>query len=209
MDKRLEDYIYRYSEEEPDILKELARETHIRMLRPRMLSGAVQGGFLRMLCKISGARSVLDIGSFTGYSAISMGLGLSSGCVHTIEKNEEYEDFIRKYMDKSGLNDIIRLYIGDALEIIPAIPGSFDLVYRDGEKRQYAEYYKTVIPRLRPGGIIVADDVLWNGKVLEGGNADDAQTRGIAEFNEMVRSDTGIENILLPLRHGIMVIRKK
>lgn len=205
----LEKYIEAHSEPEPPVLEELSRATHLRTLRPRMLSGNMQGQFLKMMCRLAGAKQVLEIGTFTGYAAISMALALEDGgMVHTIDINDEIEDFAREYIAKSGLEKKIGFHIGDACEIIPHLDGLFDLVFIDADKRQYTDYYKLVFDKVRPGGLIIADDVLWDGKVLEEGHHD-AQTRGILEFNEYVKADPRVENILLPLRHGLMLIRKK
>lgn len=205
----LEKYIDLHSEPEPEVLAELSRATHLRTLRPRMLSGNMQGQFLKMMCRLTGAKRVLEIGTFTGYAAISMAMGMEKdGIVHTIDINDEIEDFAREYIAKSGLEKNIRLHIGDACEIIPALDEMFDVVFIDADKRQYTNYYELVFDKVRPGGLILADDVLWDGKVLDEANRD-AQTRGILDFNEYVRTDKRVEKILLPFRHGLMMIRKK
>lgn len=205
----LEEYIEAHSEKEPEVLSGLTRVTHQRVLRPRMLSGNMQGQFLRMLCRMNCARRVLEIGTFTGYSAISMAMGMEEdGILHTIDINDEIEDFTREFIGKSGLEKRIVLHIGDACEIIPQLNECFDLVFIDADKRQYSEYYRLVFDKVRPGGIIVADDVLWDGKVIDK-SCRDPQTCGILEFNELVQADHRVENILLPVRHGLMLIRKK
>lgn len=205
----LEDYIEAHTEKEPGILAELSRATHQKILRPRMLSGNMQGQFLKMLCRMNRASRVLEIGTFTGYAAISMAMGLEEGGVlHTIDINDEIEEFTRTYLFRSGLEDRIVFHIGDACEIIPRLTEMFDLVFIDADKRQYSEYYRLVFDKVRPGGIIVADDVLWDGKVVTE-ECRDAQTCGILAFNELVQRDDRVENILLPVRHGLMVIRKK
>lgn len=209
VDTGIEKYIEAHSESEPLVLQELARATHLKTLRPRMLSGNMQGQFLKMMCRLTNARRVLEIGTFTGYAAISMAMGLEEeGVVHTIDINDEIEDFAREYITKSGLEKNIVFHLGDACEIIPRLDEMFDVVFIDADKRQYTEYYKLVFDKVRPGGLILADDVLWDGKVLDEANRD-AQTRGILDFNEYVQSDNRVENMLLPLRHGLMVIRKK
>lgn len=205
----LEKYIELHSEPEPEVLLQLSRATHQKILRPRMLSGNMQGQLLKMLCRMNQARRVLEIGTFTGYAAISMAMGMEKdGLLHTIDINDEIEDFTRDFICRSGLSEHIVFHIGDACGIIPQLNETFDLVFIDADKRQYPEYYRLVFDRVRPGGIIVADDVLWEGKVLEG-DAQDAQTRGILEFNELIQSDPRVENILLPIRHGLMLVRKK
>ena len=205
----LEDYIEAHTEPEPEILTELSRATHRKILRPRMLSGNMQGQFLKMLCRMNKAHRVLEIGTFTGYASIAMAMGLKEGGVlHTIDINDEIEEFTRTYIARSGLADRIVFHIGDACEVIPRLAERFDLVFIDADKRLYPEYYRLVFDKVVPEGIIVADDVLWDGKVLEP-DSRDAQTRGILEFNELVQRDDRVENILLPVRHGLMVIQKK
>lgn len=205
----LEQYIEAHSQREEPVLVELARATHLQVLRPRMLSGNLQGQLLRMLCRMIDARSVLEIGTYTGYAAISMAMGMrENGVLHTIDVNDELEDFTREFIRKSGLEKRIVFHVGDALEIIPELEGMFDLVFIDADKREYPEYYRLVFDKVRVGGIIVADDVLWDGKVVTEGDKTDAQTRGILDFNDMVQADERVENLLLPVRHGLMLMRK-
>lgn len=205
----LEQYIAAHSQREEPVLVELARATHLQVLRPRMLSGNLQGQLLRMLCRMIDARSVLEIGTYTGYAAISMAMGMGEdGVLHTIDVNDELEDFTREFIRKSGLEKRIVFHVGDALEIIPELKGMFDLVFIDADKREYPEYYRLVFDKVRVGGIIVADDVLWDGKVVTEGEKTDAQTRGILDFNDMVQADERVENLLLPVRHGLMLMRK-
>lgn len=205
----LEQYIEAHSQREEPVLVELARATHLQVLRPRMLSGNLQGQLLRMLCRMIDARSVLEIGTYTGYAAISMAMGMGEdGVLHTIDVNDELEDFTREFIRKSGLEKRIVFHVGDALKIIPELEGMFDLVFIDADKREYPEYYRLVFDKVRVGGIIVADDVLWDGKVVTEGEKTDAQTRGILDFNDMVQADERVENLLLPVRHGLMLMRK-
>lgn len=205
----LEQYILAHSEPEGEILAELARATHLNVLRPRMLSGNLQGQFLKMICRMIGAKRVLEIGTYTGYAAISMASGLGEGGIlHTIDVNDELEDFTRGYIEKSGLQERIVFHVGDAREIIPRLGKGFDLVFIDADKREYPDYYRLVFDHVREGGVIVADDVLWDGKVADSTAKVDAQTRGILEFNDLVQADPRVENLLLPIRHGLMVIRK-
>lgn len=209
INSELEKYIDEHTEREPEILARLSRATHQKILRPRMLSGNRQGQFLKMLCRLLDARRVLEVGTFTGYSAISMAMSLpADGVLHTIDINDEIEDFARGFIRESGLAEKIVFHIGDACEVIPALEETFDLVFLDADKRQYATYYRQVFDKVRPGGMIVADDVLWDGKVVDTGSRD-AQTRGIQEFNDLVQADPRVENILFPIRHGLMLIRKK
>lgn len=205
----LEQYIEAHSQREEPVLVELARATHLQVLRPRMLSGNLQGQLLRMLCRMIDARSVLEIGTYTGYAAISMAMGMGEdGVLHTIDVNDELEDFTQEFIRKSGLEKRIVFHVGDALKIIPELKGMFDLVFIDADKREYPEYYRLVFDKVRVGGIIVADDVLWDGKVVTEGEKTDAQTRGILDFNDMVQADERVENLLLPVRHGLMLMRK-
>nr|WP_251620508.1 class I SAM-dependent methyltransferase [Odoribacter lunatus] len=209
MDLELEAYITEHSEKEPAILAELDRATHLNVMRPRMLSGNLQGQFLKMLCEMIQARRVLEIGTYTGYAAISMAMGIpAGGMVHTIDINDELEDIVRDFVHRSGVEERICFHVGDACEVIPRLDEVFDLVFIDADKRQYLDYYRLVFDRVRPGGMIVADDVLWDGKVVDT-QSRDAQTRGILEFNDFIQSDSRVENILLPVRHGLMLIRKK
>lgn len=208
-DIELEKYIEQHTQKEPEVLAELSRGTHLKFLRPRMLSGNVQGQFLKMICQMVQARRVLEVGTFTGYAAISMAMGLEKGgIVDTIDINDEIEDFTREYITKSGLGDRIRFHIGEAREVIPQLDEVFDVVFVDADKREYLEYYKLVFDKVRPGGIILADDVLWDGKVLDI-TSNDAQTKGIIAFNDFVLADERVEKVMLPLRHGLYVIRKK
>ena len=203
----LEEYITAHSEQESEVLAALRRATHLNVMRPRMLSGNMQGQLLKMFCRMIGARRGLEIGTYTGYAAISLAEGLEEdGIVYTIDINDEIEDIAREYIRKSGLEERIRFLLGDACELIPDLAETFDLVFIDADKRQYPEYYRLIFDKLKPGGIIVADDVLWEGKVL---TDKDAQTRGIMAFNDLVAGDERVEKLILPVRHGLMLIRKK
>ncbi|MCT4613248.1 MAG: O-methyltransferase [Marinifilaceae bacterium] len=209
INKDLEEYIENHSQAESDVLKELDRETHLRMLRPRMLSGHIQGTLLKMLCKMIKPKRILEIGTYTGYSAISMGLAVDDNCIiDTIEFNDELEDFILKFVHKAQLEDKIRLHIGPALEIIPDLNEKYDMVFIDADKREYTKYAKLILPKLNSDGYILADDVLWDGKVIEEIDEKDLQTKGILEFNKFIQENTELENILLPIRHGLMIARK-
>ncbi|MFT5749492.1 MAG: caffeoyl-CoA O-methyltransferase [Ancylomarina sp.] len=210
VNKALEDYILGHSENEDQVLRDLNRETHVKMLRPRMLSGHLQGKFLKMICQMQNPKRILEIGTYTGYSAISMAMGTSSDCeIHTIDCNDELEGFTRKFFKQSGYEERIKFHIGEALDIIPKLKQEFDLVFIDADKRQYIEYYNAIMPLLRPGGFILADDVLWDGKVIEDIDPNDKQTQGIIDFNKHVQDDDRVENLMLPIRHGLMMIRKK
>lgn len=206
----LEEYILNHTTEEDGLLKELARETHIKVLRPRMLSGHLQGQLLKMLSYMSRPKNILEIGTFTGYSAICLAKGLAKGGkLYTIDINDEIEDFTTKYLEKSGLSEKIEFLIGDAMEIIPDLDVEFDMVFIDADKRHYLDYYKLVFDKIRPGGFVIADDILWDGKVVEKVASNDAQTKGILAFNDFVQNDDRVENVVIPLRHGITLIRKK
>lgn len=206
----IEEYILNHSDNEDPVLAELNRETNLKILRPRMLSGHLQGKILEMLSKMIQPEKVLEIGTYTGYSAICLAKGLKeNGVLHTIEVNDELEDIISKYINKSGLQKKIKTYFGNALEIIPTLSKTFDLVFIDGDKREYPAYYNLVFDFVRPGGFILADNVLWSGKVLEIETPDDEYTKGIFEFNDLVKNDTRVEKVILPLRDGLTLIRKK
>ena len=205
----IEQYILNHSEKEDDLLYELYRETHQKVLHPRMLSGHLQGKILEMLSKLLQPSRILEIGTYTGYSAICLARGLSEGgTLNTIEVNDELEDFINHYLERSGLNDRITLHIGDALEIIKGFSGSFDLIYIDADKREYPDYLKLCSKKLRSGGCLLADNVLWDGKVVSP-DIKDKHTMGIHRFNEMVKNDPELEQVILPLRDGLMMVRKK
>lgn len=204
----IEQYILDHSGEEDDLLYELYRETHKKVLHPRMLSGHLQGKILEMLSKLIQPSQILEIGTYTGYSAICLARGLAEGgMLHTIEVNDELEDFIHHYLERSGLNDRITLHIGDALEIIRSLSGAFDLIYIDADKREYPDYLNLCKDKLSRGGCILADNVLWNGKIVNP-DTKDPHTMGIHRFNEMVRNDRELEQVILPLRDGLMMIRK-
>lgn len=209
MDEQLEQYIQSHIDEEGEFLKGLNRDTHVNILRPRMLSGHLQGRILKMLCRMIRPNRILELGTFTGYSALCMAESLNSdGELHTIEIDDEMEDFTRSYLEQSPYNDRIRFYIGDAMEIVPALDGMFDMVFIDADKRHYCEYYDLVFDRVRPGGFILADNTLWDGKVTDP-KARDGQTVGIRRFNDMIASDTRIEKVIVPLRDGLTLIWKK
>ena len=209
MDIDLEQYILNHIDEEDELLRELERYTHLHVLRPRMLSGHIQGSLLKMLCQMIQPEKIVELGTFTGYSAICMAKGTAPEThIHTTELNDELEAIIRKFICKAGLEKRITLHIGNALDIIPKIEGPFDLVFIDGDKRQYPQYYEAVFPRLKPGGYIIADNILWGGKVAMPGMPDDAYTKGIMDFNNIVRNDARVEKTILPIRDGLSLIRK-
>jgi caffeoyl-CoA O-methyltransferase len=210
MKGKIENYILDHTDPESELLAELSRETQHKVLLSRMLSGHLQGKILEMISKMIGPKNILEIGTYTGYSAICLAQGLSAnGKLHTIEINDELESFVRPFIEKSGLENKIQLHIGDAKEIIPKINCEFDLVFIDGDKRQYVDYYEIVMEKTKKGGFILADNVLWSGKVVTPLNPNDDYTAGILKFNDFVHHDPRVENVILPVRDGIMILRKK
>ena len=206
----LEKYILEHIDPEDAVLRELDRYTHIHTLRPRMISGHLQGSILKMICRMIQPQLVLEIGAFTGYSAISMLKGMpTTGHLHTIEVNDELESTLKNFFIKAEVENQLTLHIGKALEIIPTLPNDFDLVFIDGDKREYPQYYEAVFNMLKTGGFIIADNILWGGKVAEPNMPDDAYTKGIMDFNQMVAQDERVEKVILPLRDGLTLIRKK
>lgn len=204
----LDRYLQEHSSEEDPVLKELARHTYLNEVHPRMLSGHVMGSFLSLFSSLLAPRRILEIGTYTGYSAICLARGLKEGgSLTTIEVNDELRETSVGFFKKAGLEKQIELINGDALEVIPSLQGSFDLVFIDAHKDHYPDYYKLVIDRVEPGGYILADNVLWGGKVLDT-PLNDITTRIIDRFNKMLNGDPRVQNLLLPLRDGIMVIKK-
>lgn len=204
----LENYIILHSENEPEILSELTRETHLKVVRPRMITGHYQGRVLSMLSKIIRPRRILEIGTYTGYSAICLAEGLpDDGLVHTIDINEELSDIQRKYFDRSGFGDKIIQHTGDALKIIPDLDQVFDLVFIDAEKKMYDAYFETVIKKTKPGSIILTDNVLWSGKVIEPLDKKDVVTRNLLTYNKKLKNDPRVETVLLSIRDGLTISR--
>ena len=223
------EHIYKYIEDhatqESEALKWVAKQTHLRTNHARMLSGSIQGELLRIIVQTSGAKRILELGTFTGYSAISLASALpSDGHLDTLELNDELEDLILEGFERAGLDEIIELHIGDCKETLKRLRAEmgldmnctasdssrlYDIVYMDANKREYCEYYELVFDMVRPGGLILADNVLWDGKVYQDPLPQDKQTLGIARFNDMVSSDPRVESVILPLRDGLNVIRKK
>jgi len=205
----LEKYILNHTDPESDLLYELNRQTHLKVYHPEMLAGQLQGKVLEMLSRMICPENILEIGTFTGYSAICLAQGLQdNGRLYTIESNDELEGMIRKYFDRAGIMDRTELIIGNALEVVPAIDKVFDLVYIDADKREYPEYYKLVIDKVRPGGYIIADNIFWGGKVINDPKETDEYTKGIMDFNRIVHNDPRVQNVILPVRDGLMVCRK-
>jgi len=209
MKRNLEQYIIDHTTPEDPVLEDLYRQTHIRFINPNMVSGHQQGIFLEMISKMIRPENILEIGTFTGYSAICLAKGLKTGGnLVTIELNDELTAFSHSYFCRAGAENKIVQLTGNALDIIPGIDIMFDLVFIDGDKREYINYYHLVIDKVKPGGFILADNVLWGEKVLEE-ETSDPQARGIIDFNEMIMSEKNIENVLLTIRDGLMLIRKK
>lgn len=209
LDERIEAYSLAHSQEESAVLKKVNRETHAKVMQPRMLSGHMQGNFLSMISHMIAPQLVLEIGTYTGYSAICLAQGLQPGGVlHTIDVNEELEKLVRSNIKEAQLEDRVQCHTGDAMQLIPAISGTFDLVFIDADKKNYAGYYDLVFDRVRSGGYIIADNVLWSGKVLDLEKNRDQDTRLIDAFNKKVHADARVEHMLLPLRDGLMIARK-
>lgn len=210
MESAADRYLREHSSPQSEALEWIKKQTNIRTNYPRMLSGAVQGRLLTILAEISNARNVLEIGTFTGYSATCLAYGLpEDGHIDTLEINDELEDLIREGWSRAGVDGKITLHIGDARKTLATLEGPYDLVYIDANKREYSEYYDLVFDLVRPGGLILADDVLWDGKLWQDPVPQDKQTRGIAAFNDKVMTDPRVESVLLPIRDGLNVIRKR
>jgi predicted O-methyltransferase YrrM len=208
--EELDDYLVNHSEEEPELLKELTRETHQKILQPRMLSGHYQGRVLSLLSKIINPKTILEIGTYTGYSALCLAEGLQAGGeLHTIDINEELMGFQRKYFERSGYGKQIYQHLGNALEIIPTINRTFDLVFIDADKENYVNYFNSIIDKLNIGGVILSDNVLWSGKVLEEINPKDESTKALTAFNKLLKVDMRVETVMLPIRDGLTISRKK
>ena len=210
IDEKLDEYVCIHTSEEDDLLKELNRQTHLKVLQPRMLSGHFQGRFLSMISKMIQPNTILEIGTYTGYSALCLAEGLKKeGKLVTIDKNAELEEFVRNFFQKSAYSQNIDYVIADATKYIPTIKQSFDLVFIDADKGNYLNYYNLVIEMIPSGGYILADNVLWSGKVIEEKSMNDKDTKAIMEFNSFVMNDNRVENVLLPIRDGLLLVRKK
>ena len=208
---KLNEYILNHTEKEDDLLQELFRQTHLKVFHPRMISGHLQGKVLEMLCKMIKPQYILEVGAYTGYATICMAKGLGeNGQLHSIEINDEIIEFTQAFINKTEVKDKINLHVGDALQIIPTLDMQFDFVFIDGNNKDYLNYYKLVFDRVSEGGFIIADNVLWSGKVLADTiESNDHFTKGILEFNDFVQNDSRVENVLFPIRDGLMVVRKK
>tara|TARA_R110000868_G_scaffold3388_1_gene21872 strand:- start:8296 stop:8937 length:642 start_codon:yes stop_codon:yes gene_type:complete len=208
--EKLDDYIVSHSEEEPELLKQLSRETYQKILQPRMLSGHYQGRILSLLSKIINPKNILEIGTYTGYSSLCLAEGMqTNGELHTIDINEELVEFQRKYFDKSIYGKQIVQHLGNALDIIPKLKITFDLIFIDADKENYSNYFNLVMDKLNKGGVLLSDNVLWSGKVIEPLQPDDISTKAIIEYNDLLKSDDRIETVIFPVRDGLTISRKK
>jgi caffeoyl-CoA O-methyltransferase len=208
MDKKLEKYLLEHSSPEDPVLEDLYRQTHIKFVNPNMITGHLQGKLLEFISRMINPELILEIGTFTGYSAICLARGLKpGGRLYTVEINDEMNEISHSYFCKAGVESKIVQLTGRAQKIIPDLNLKFDLAYIDGDKREYQEYYNIIIHKIRSGGFIIADNIFWGGKVLDK-NIKDPQTRGVIEFNEMIRKEKNIEKVIIPVRDGLMLIRK-
>lgn len=209
MDEVLADYLSAHIDPEPPLLHRLWRATQLHTTYPHMASGHLQGRLLRMLVALTRPRRVLELGTFSGYSTLCLAEALPEGAeLHTVEVNDEQEDFTRPWLEQSPRAEAIHLHIGDALEVVPRLGGAFDLVYIDADKRHYVDYYRLTLPLVSPGGCILADNTLWDAHVVDP-RRHDAQTEGIRAFNDLVAGDGSVEKVIIPLRDGLTIIRKK
>ena len=206
----IEAYILKHMDEESDYLKALYRQAHLKLINPRMTSGHLQGRLLKMLVQLARPKRVLEIGTFAGYSALCMAEGLGEGAMlYTYEIDDELEDFTRPWIEGSPYGDKVCFHIGNALEEVPRLGEVFDFVFMDGDKRQYMEYYEMLLQHTSPGALILADNTLWDGHVVDKAYLNDKQTKAINEFNAFVAADQRVEKLILPLRDGLTMIRKK
>ena len=204
----LDKYVVNHSENEPELLKALTRETYQKILQPRMLSGHYQGRLLSMLSKLIRPKTILEIGTYTGYSALCLAEGMQiEGELHTIDINEELHDFQRKYLDASAYGNQIHQYTGDAFEIIPKLETTFDLVFIDADKPNYPAYFHSIIDKMNPNGIILSDNVLWSGKVIQPLQKNDFSTKALLEYNTLLKEDERLETVVLPIRDGLTISR--
>lgn len=209
IDSKIFNYSLSKSTKEPKILNDLNRETHLKILNPRMLSGHYQGRILSLVSKIIKPKTVLEIGTYTGYSTICLSEGLDkNGNIHTIDHNEELLVIQNKYFKKAGISEKVKQYTGDAIKIIKKLNLDFDLVFIDADKENYPLYFDSIIEKVKPGGVIIADNILWSGKILEKVEEEDYATKSIIEFNDKVNNDDRVETIILPIRDGLSLIRK-
>lgn len=210
IDPKLDEYVCKHSENEAPYLQELNRFTHLHVLQPRMLSGHFQGRVLSMLSHMIGPKRILEIGTYTGYSALCLAEGLmEGGKLFTIDVNEELQETVQEFINKANMNGRIIPMIGDAMQLIPELEEQFDLVFIDADKKNYCNYYHLVFDKVKPGGYIIADNVLWSGKVLQDYDKLDQSTQVIMDYNAMIHNDDRVQEVLLPIRDGLMIARKK
>ncbi len=208
--EKIQDYALEHTQEEPELLQQLNKETWQKIMVPRMLSGHFQGRILSMISKLIQPKTILEIGTYTGYSALCLAEGMKkNGVLHTIDHNEELVDIQKKYFDKSDYKNNIIRHLGNALEIISEIKENFDLVFIDADKSNYVNYFNALIGKMNPGGVILSDNVLWSGKVVEPVNSKDVDTKTLIEYNELLKNDRRIETILIPIRDGLTISRVK
>ncbi|NVK63903.1 MAG: class I SAM-dependent methyltransferase [Flavobacteriales bacterium] len=208
--QELDDYVCAHTEKEPELLYELNRRTHLEVLQPRMLSGQFQGRVLSMLSHMIRPKNILEIGTYTGYSALCLAEGMQEGGkIVTLDKNEELEDLITEFFERAGLAESIDFRVGNAMEIVPTLEEQFDLVFIDADKRNYGNYYDMVIDRMPSGGYILLDNVLWSGKVVEEVDPNDIDTVELIALNKRLQEDDRVQNVLLPIRDGLTILRKK
>lgn len=210
LDTEIEEYVQVHTTSESELLQKLNRETNAKILMPRMLSGHLQGRALSMFSKMISPKNILEIGTYTGYSAICLAEGLKEGGkLYTIDINEELEEMVRRYLKEAGIADKTEYIIGNALEVIPTLNQTFDLVFIDADKENYLNYFELIFEKVNTGGFIIADNVLWSGKVLESPEQQDKDTKAITAFNNVIQNDARVDNVLFPIRDGLMVIQKK
>lgn len=203
------DYVVQHSQEEPQLLKDLTRETHLKVLQPRMMSGPLQGRFLSLLAKLLSPKRILEVGTFTGYATLCLAEGLpKEGIIDTLDKNEELVDFQRSYFDRSPWGNQIHQHLGNALDIIPQLNSTYNLIFLDADKKNYLNYLPLLLPKLNSGGLLLSDNVLWSGKVLEATQKNDEDTKILKAFNQELASHPALETVLLPLRDGLTLSRK-
>lgn len=208
--EELDNYVVAHSQPEPELLQKLNRETWAKVLQPRMLSGHYQGRVLSMISKLVNPKTILEIGTYTGYSALCLMEGIQkNGMLHTIDHNEELFSLQRKYFDLSGYGEQMIQHVGEALEIIPGLDATFDLVFIDADKENYPRYFELVVPKMKSGGVILSDNVLWSGKVLEQPKKDDVDTPALIAYNQLINNDPRVESVLLPIRDGLTITRVK
>jgi len=208
--EKIDNYVVNHTQKEPELLQQLNKETWQKVLNPRMLSGGYQGRILAMISKLIQPKTILEIGTYTGYSALCLAEGMQkNGTLFTIDKNVELEDFAKKYFEQSPYTTQIKQLVGNALDIIPTLNEKFDLVFIDADKSNYNTYFKMIIGKMNSGGVILSDNVLWSGKVVEKIELNDKDTKALVEYNELLNSDDRIETILLPIRDGLSISRVK